>query len=78
MGNNIIAIIPEFYKDAVAALGIVGTDGKKHWIGTGFIVGRLEDGSTDKYTIYIVTNKHVVKDFNLLLVRFSYAESTGV
>lgn len=73
-----MAIIPDFYKDAVVALGADGTDGKRHWIGTGFMVGRLEEGSTDRYTIYIITNKHVVKDFNSLMVRFNNAESVGV
>ncbi|MBO6206137.1 MAG: trypsin-like peptidase domain-containing protein [Lachnospiraceae bacterium] len=73
-----MAIIPEFYKDAVVALGIDGSDGKRHWVGTGFMVGRLEEGSTDRYTIYILTNKHVVEGFSSLLVRFNNAESVGV
>lgn len=73
-----MAIIPDFYKDAVVALGIDGSDGKRHWVGTGFMVGRLEEGSTDRYTIYILTNKHVVKGFSSLLVRFNNAESVGV
>lgn len=73
-----MAIIPDFYKDAVVALGIDGSDGKRHWVGTGFMVGRLEEGSKDRYTIYILTNKHVVKGFNSLLVRFNNAESVGV
>lgn len=73
-----MAIIPEFYKDAVVALGIDGSDGKRHWVGTGFMVGRLEEGSKDRYTIYILTNKHVVKGFSSLLVRFNNAESVGV
>lgn len=37
-----MAIIPDFFLNAVVALGIDGGDGKKHWIGTGFIVGRKE------------------------------------
>lgn len=73
-----MAIIPDFYKDAVVALGRDGSDGKRHWVGTGFMVGRLEEGSTDRYTIYILTNKHVVKGFSSLLVRFNNAESVGV
>ena len=73
-----MAIIPNFYKDAVVALGVDGTDSKRHWIGTGFMVGRLEEGSKDQYTIYIITNKHVVEHFDLVFVRFNNAESVGV
>lgn len=70
-----MAIIPKPYKDAVVAFGIDSADGKRYWIGTGFMVGRKEG---DRYTIYIITNKHVVKNFDFLLVRFNNSESIGV
>ena len=73
-----MAIIPDFFMDAVVALGIPISGGKKHWVGTGFLVGRKEKEHPDKSTVYIITNKHVVKDQNLLYVRFNNSESVGV
>lgn len=73
-----MAIIPSAYRDAVVALGIDGNDGKRLWVGTGFLVGRKEQDVSDAYTIYIITNKHVVENFDFLLVRFNNAESVGV
>ena len=50
-----MAIIPDFFLNAVVALGIDGGDGKKHWIGTGFIVGRKEIDNPNLSTYYIIT-----------------------
>ena len=71
-------IIPAFFMDAVIALGIQIPGGKKHWVGTGFLVGRKEKEHPDKSTVYIITNKHVVNGQNLLYVRFNNSESAGV
>ncbi len=73
-----MAIIPAFFMDAVIALGIQIPGGKKHWVGTGFLVGRKEKEHPDKSTVYIITNKHVVNGQNLLYVRFNNSESAGV
>lgn len=59
-----MAIIPDFFLNAVVALGIDGGDGKKHWIGTGFIVGRKEIDNPNLSTYYIITNKHVIEQEN--------------
>ena len=59
-----MAIIPDFFLNAVVALGIDGGDGKKHWIGTGFIVGRKEIDNPNLSTYYIITNKHVIEQQN--------------
>ena len=56
-----MAIIPDFFLNAVVALGIDGGDGKKHWIGTGFIVGRKEIDNPNLSTYYIINNKHVIE-----------------
>ena len=37
-----MAIIPPFFMDSVVALGIKTSEGKNHWLGTGFLVGRKE------------------------------------
>lgn len=73
-----MAIIPSFFMDAVVSLGIEQQNGQKHWIGTGFLVGRPEQNTPDQYTIYIVTNKHVVDNKKLLFVRFNNEKVIGV
>lgn len=66
-----MAIIPNFFLNAVVALGINGSDGKKRWIGTGFIVRRKEIDNPGLSTYYIVTNKHVIEQQKYVYVRFN-------
>lgn len=73
-----MAIIPPFFMDAVVALGVEVPENKKHWVGTGFLVGRKEQGNPERSTVYIITNKHVVKNQHLLYVRFNNNDSAGV
>ena len=65
-----MAIIPHSFIAAVVALG-VGSATEKHWIGTGFIVGRKEKEKTNFSTYYIITNKHVVEKQKPIFVRFN-------
>lgn len=73
-----MAIIPNFFLNAVVALGIDGNDNQKCWIGTGFIVGRKEKDSPTLSTYYIVTNKHVIKNQTYIYVRFNSLGGTLV
>ena len=73
-----MAIIPPFFMDAVVALGIDVPNKGKHWVGTGFLVGRKEENDPTKSTVYIITNKHVVKNQKLLSVRFNNSGTAGV
>ncbi len=73
-----MAIIPPFFLKSVVALGVKKYNGDKHWVGTGFIVGRTEENEPDKSTVYIVTNKHVVDMQPMLFVRFNNAGGIGV
>ncbi len=73
-----MAVIPAFFMDSVVALGIDVPGGKKHWVGTGFLIGRKEVDHPERSTVYIVTNKHVVRSQSLLYVRFNNSESVGV
>lgn len=73
-----MAIIPSFFMDAVVALGIDIGENTKHWVGTGFLVGRKERDNSGRCTVYIITNKHVVKNQKLLYVRFNNSGSIGV
>lgn len=66
-----MAIIPSFFMNAVVALGVDGTNGEKHWIGTGFIVGRKEIDNPTLSTYYIITNKHVIQNQTYIYVRFN-------
>ena len=66
-----MAIIPDFFLNAVVAIGVDQSKGEKHWIGTGFIVGRKETDDPTLSTHYIVTNKHVIKNQKYVYVRFN-------
>ena len=66
-----MAIIPSFFLNVVVALGIDGDEGKKHWIGTGFIVERKDTTNPELSTYYIITNKHVVAQPRYIYVRFN-------
>ncbi len=46
-----MAIIPEAFRNSVVALGIDDKDGKRAWVGTGFLVGRKEEKTDDKSTV---------------------------
>lgn len=73
-----MAIIPSFFMDAVVALGIERPNKSKYWVGTGFLVGRREESDPEQSTVYIITNKHVVKNQKLLYVRFNSNGEAGV
>ena len=69
-----MALIPPFYFNCVVALGKRESDGEINWIGTGTLVGRLfqeKHLGNNRYHIFIVTNRHVMKDNSSLVVRFN-------
>ena len=68
-----MAIIPDFFLNAVVALGIdhPTVANEKLWIGTGFIVGRKETDDPTLSTHYIITNKHVIGSQRYVYVRFN-------
>jgi S1-C subfamily serine protease len=69
-----MALIPPFFLDCVVAIGTLNDKFEKVWVGTGFLVGKLnkvnEDG-TKNYSPYLVTNKHVLKNLDKIIVRFN-------
>ncbi len=73
-----MAIIPLFFMEAVVALGIDLQDNQKHWIGTGFLVSSKEQYNPNATNVYIITNKHVVKNQHCLYVRFNNNNAIGV
>lgn len=73
-----MAIIPDFYKEATVTIGIKnGT--LTNWIATGFLVGRYEgidSNGKERYSIYLITNKHVVDNLKSIDVQYNYANAT--
>jgi S1-C subfamily serine protease len=69
-----MALIPSFFADTVVAIGAEGTDGQLRWAASGFLYGRyIADAADQKklYRVYLVTNRHVVKDLPQIRVRFN-------
>lgn len=56
-----MSIIPRFFMEATVVLGR-NTIPTPQWCATGFVVGRYEgtQDNTDKFSTYLITNKHVV------------------
>jgi S1-C subfamily serine protease len=68
-----MALIPPMYIDCVVAIGTI-INGEQRWIGTGFLFGDLAEITPDnlnKYEVYLVTNKHVITNFDKIHVRFN-------
>ena len=58
-----MALLPPFFLDCVVSIGIAGTNQVTSWIGTGFLYGypsMKNEKAEQLYTVYLVTNKHVV------------------
>jgi len=73
-----MALIPNFYIESVVTISVM-VNGSKKCIGTGFLVGDLmeiTDGSK-KYGLYLITNKHVVKNQNQIFIGFNQNGGTS-
>ncbi|MBK6953341.1 MAG: trypsin-like peptidase domain-containing protein [Crocinitomicaceae bacterium] len=60
--------------DAVVAIGINIDSTRKKWIGTGFLYGVFngtQNGDIKFYNIYLVTNKHVLKNLESIILKFN-------
>lgn len=73
-----MALIPPFFMDTVVAMGIQkNVNGKvqKTWVGTGFLFGQYvkthEDSNKKDYTVFLVTNKHVLANHSQMILRFN-------
>lgn len=66
-----MAIIPNFFMNAVIAIGVSNDGITKKWIGSGFIVSRKGEQDSDESSYYIITNKHVVDDCENIYLRFN-------
>lgn len=73
-----MAIIPKFMKEATAVIGLKDEDAIR-WCASGFFVGRYEgvdENGVRKFSTYLITNKHVVRNLEEFAVQFNYGEST--
>ena len=68
-----MAIIPEFFNDAVVVLGVVQGENKS-WCATGFLVGRKV--AEDSYRIFLVSNKHVFQGNKVMIARLNLPHET--
>jgi hypothetical protein len=70
-----MAVIPPFFTNCVVAIGEKDQEGVEHWMASGFLYGNLtvnnEDVAKRKYAIFLITNKHVLRNKNKILVRIN-------
>ncbi|MDE6441374.1 MAG: serine protease, partial [Clostridia bacterium] len=65
-----MSVIPNFFHDAVVAIGQKSETGEPTWLASGFIVARKNED--DKYNIFMVSNRHVFESgLKQLVVRFN-------
>lgn len=74
-----MALIPPFFINCVVAIGAMNNETDPiNWIGTGFLFGYLIEETEDKknkYSVYLVTNKHVINNLDLVFVKFNSQEN---
>lgn len=64
-----MAIIPQFFIDAVVSIGIQ-TKISTTWIGTGFLATRKVDSEGNAIPM-LITNRHVVENQSMIILRFT-------
>lgn len=63
-----MAIIPDFYKNAVVSIGVRQNNSTVQWIGTGFFMVSEVDEQGRGYP-FLVTNKHVCQNKDHIVIR---------
>ena len=71
-GNDTMALLPPFFLDTVVAIGIGDDPKSRTWIGTGFLYGH-RNKAAETYRVWLMTNKHVLKDLRSIYVKFNSA-----
>ncbi|MBO5067250.1 MAG: trypsin-like peptidase domain-containing protein [Clostridia bacterium] len=74
-----MALIPNFYIESVVTISVLVNNTTKKCIGTGFLVGDLmeNDEGSKKYGLYLITNKHVVRNQNQIFIGFNQNGGTA-
>lgn len=68
------ALIPPFFLECIVAIGILGGDGAKNWVASGFLYGDFIEKISEtesSYRIFLVTNRHVLNDKGIVYLRFN-------
>lgn len=76
-----MSLLPPVFIDAVIAIGNPTTTDVQ-WVGSGFLYGAKEpmpsdelEGSAQKYSLWLITNRHVVVGLNNPVIRFDASDS---
>ena len=69
-----MALLPPDYLNAVLAIGIKKNEKNINWIGSSFLYGLKEDN--ESYTLWLITNKHVLEQKKQIYVRFNALDET--
>lgn len=74
-----MSMMPKSFVDSVVTISIQTTGTNKHILGTGFLVGKLvSQNDTEKnYAVFLVTNKHVIKNQQTVFVGFNQLGGVG-
>ena len=74
-----MALIPTSFINSVVTISVENPNHSKFCIGTGFLVGDLKNEANNKkkYALYLITNKHVLRDKNTVYVGFKKAGLIG-
>lgn len=67
-----MALIPKFFVNSVAAIGLKNETGEIKWFGTGFFV--LKKIEEDAYRVFFVSNKHVLQNKKEVFLRLTSKE----
>ena len=68
---SLMALLPPSHLDAVVALGIPDSNGSIQYTATGFLYGHPVGESGEEYRIFLITNRHVVENIDILKARFN-------
>lgn len=71
-----MAIIPQFYKNAVVSIGVKNQNSGIAWIGTGFFVTRAIDENNVRP--FLVTNKHVLQGKSMIVIRMKEKDTENL
>lgn len=77
--SSLAAQIPPFYLDSTVVIGVPNDKGQTSWVASGFILGALVDKASKvkQYKTYLVTNRHVIKDLKVMVIRFNSEDQKG-
>ncbi len=83
IGGMKMSMLPNFFKDAVVGIFSINPKNKEKFCrGTGFLVGdcvniKETDLSKRLYYVYLITNKHVINNEEIIYVRFNNSNTNS-